>query len=69
MFRVELTKGLGWDVPAVASREITDLRIVGAERFARFWFQKYLTQHPDSGVTSYRILDANGERVKASDGA
>jgi hypothetical protein len=66
MFRIELTRELGWGSPALTVIETMDGRLDSAEKFARQLLKEYQREHPESGAAGYRILDDHGKRVKAS---
>ena len=66
MFTVEITRGLGWDTPALIVIETMDGYLDGAEKFARQLLKEYQKEHPESGAGGYRILDEHGKRLKAS---
>ena len=66
MFRIELTRDLGWDSPASTAIETMDSRLSGVEEFARQLLKEYQREHPESGASGYRVLDERGKRLKAS---
>ena len=66
MFTVEITRGLGWDTPALIVIETMDGYLDGAEKFARQLLKEYQKEHPESGASGYRILDTRGRGLKAS---
>ena len=66
MLKIELTRGLGWDSPALTVIETMDSRLSSVEKFARQLLKEYQREHPESGASGYRILDERGRRLKAS---
>ena len=66
MFKIELTRGIGWDIPALAVLQTMEPYFCDAEEFAREWLTGYQREHPESGASGYRILDEHGKRLKAS---
>jgi hypothetical protein len=71
MFKIELTRVLGWDSPALAVLEtmdgyLCDAELCDAEKFARQWLKRYQEENPESGASAYRILDTCGGGLKAS---
>ena len=66
MLKIELTRGLGWDSPALTVIETMDSRLSSVEEFARQLLKEYQSEHPESGAGGYRILDERGRRLKAS---
>ena len=66
MFKIELTRGLGWDTPALAVIETMERYLCDAEEFARQWLKAYQGENPEAGASAYRILDDSGKRLKAS---
>jgi hypothetical protein len=66
MFKVEITRGLGWKSPALVVIESMDSHLNSVEKFARQLLKEYQKEHPESGATGYRILDEHGKRMKAS---
>jgi hypothetical protein len=66
MFKIELTRGLGWDTPALAVIETMERELCVAEEFARQWLKAYQEENPEAGASAYRILDGSSKRLKAS---
>ena len=66
MFKIEVTRGLGWSSPALAVVLTMERYLGDAESFARQLLKEYLTENPESGASGYRILDTRGQRLKAS---
>jgi hypothetical protein len=66
MFKIELTRGLGWDTPALAVIETMERHLCVAEEFARQWLKAYQEENPEAGASAYRILDGSGKRLTAS---
>jgi hypothetical protein len=66
MFKIELTRGLGWDSPTLAVLQTMERYVYDAEKFAREWLMGYQREYPESGASGYRILDTRGRRLKAS---
>ena len=66
MFKIELTRGLGWNSPALAIILTMEHYLGDADKFARQLLKGYQSENPESGVSGYRILDKRGQRLKAS---
>jgi hypothetical protein len=66
MFKIELTRGLGWNSPALAVILTMERYLGDAEKFARQLLKGYQAENPESGASGYRILDTRGARLKAS---
>jgi hypothetical protein len=66
MFKIELTRVLGWNSPAVAALQTMEPYLCDAEKFARQWLKGYQEENPESGASAYRILDTRGKGLKAS---
>jgi hypothetical protein len=66
MFKIELTRGLGWDTPALTVIETMEPHLDDAEEFARQLLKAYQEANPEAGASAYRILDDSGKRLKAS---
>jgi hypothetical protein len=66
MFTIELTRGLGWNAPALAVILTMERYLGDAETFARQLLKEYQAQNPESSASGYRILDVRGQRMKAS---
>jgi hypothetical protein len=56
MFKIELTRVLGWDSPAVAALQTMEPYLCDAEKIARQWLKGYQEENPESGASAYRIL-------------
>jgi hypothetical protein len=66
MFKIELTRGRGWDSPALAVIQTMERYLTDAEKFARQLLKGYQVENPESGASGYRIVDMRGQRLKAS---
>jgi|HubBroStandDraft_6_1064221.scaffolds.fasta_scaffold1513399_1 hypothetical protein len=66
MFTIELTRGLGWNAPAMAVILTMERYLGDAETFARQLLKGYQAENPESSASGYRILDMRGQRMKAS---
>jgi hypothetical protein len=65
MFKIELTRGIGWDTQALAVLQTMEPYFCDAEEFAREWLTGYQREHPESGASGYRILNMRRQRLKA----
>ena len=66
MFKIELTRGLGWNSPALVVILTMEHYLRDAEKFARQLLKGYQSENPESSASGYRILDTRGQRLKAS---
>ncbi len=66
MFKIELTRGLGWDSPTLVVIQTMERHLGDAEKFARQLLKGYQAENPESGASGYRIFDTRGQRLKAS---
>ena len=53
MYTVEITRGLGWESPALIAIETMDGYLDSAEKFARQSLTEYQKEHPDSGASGF----------------
>jgi hypothetical protein len=65
MFTIELTRGLGWNAPALAGILTMEHYLGDAETFARQLLKGYQAENPERSASGYRILD-RGQRMKVS---
>jgi hypothetical protein len=66
MFKIELTRGLGWNSPTLVVILTMERYLGDAEKFARQLLRGYQAENPEGGAGGYRILDDRGARLKAS---
>jgi len=64
MFKIELTRGLGWNSPALAVILTMERYLGDAEKFARQLLKGYQAENPESGASGYRILDTRGQATE-----
>src|ERR1700732_4302370 len=63
MFKVEITRGLGWKSPCLVFIENIDTHPKSVKKSPRQLLKEYQKEHPESGATGYRILDEHGKRM------
>jgi hypothetical protein len=66
MFKIELTRGLGWDSTVLATIQTMERDLCDAEEFARQWLRGYQVENPERGANGYRISDTRRQRLKSS---